>query len=169
MPSAKPSLLAPSRERAKLAEQAVATFRQSDTLDSARAAVERQQAYWADKIEQAIKPAEDHGTAMMYAQIRDRIANLEEKSRLAFIDKHIDDPVVISAVLSAPPFLSGLSDAEYTVVRHKFEKRVLSPEVFEAKVAAEKALADAERGWARAIDAIAVRGSLEKTAVAKVA
>ena len=153
-----------AKERVKLAEKAVADFHKSNALENARAAVRRQQAHWANKIQQAIQPAGDHGTAVMYAQVRDRIANMEGKSRLAFIDKHIDDPAVVSAVLSAPEFLSGLSAVEFAVVKQKVAKRILSAEASEAKDSTEKAMLAAERGWSRAIEAIAERGGLEKKA-----
>jgi hypothetical protein len=149
--------------RAKLAEQAITNFQRSKTLEEARAAVERQQTYWAKKIEEVIKPATDHCAAAMYAQIRDRVSSIEAKSRLSFIDKHIDDPAVVSAVLSAPEFLSGLSAVEIGVVKQKLAKRVLSPEIFEAKDLTEKALLAAEKGWARAVDVIAQRGGLQSS------
>ena len=130
-----------SKERAKLAERAAADFGKSSALSDAQTAVSQMQQRWAAKIDEVIKPAEDHVTAVMYAQIRDRISALDEKSRLGFIDKHIDDPAVVSAVLSAPEFLSGCSPVEFAVVKQKLAKRVLSPEVAEAKDSAEKALA----------------------------
>jgi hypothetical protein len=150
-----------AKERAKLAEQAITNFHKSNTLENAREAVERQQTYWANKIQQAITPAADYGTAVTYAQIRDRVSSMDEKSRLSFIDKHIDDPAVVSAVLSAPEFLSGLSAVEIGVVKQKVAKRVLSPEAADAKTATEKALLAAEKGWARAVDVIAQRGGLQ--------
>jgi hypothetical protein len=147
------------KERAKLAEQAITNFHKSKALENARDAVERQQRYWAAKTEQAFKPAEDPQTVALHAQIRDRITNMKE-GRLAFIDKHIAHPAVVSAVLTAPAFLSGLSDVELGVIRQKVEKRVLSAEVAEAKATTEKALLAAEKGWERAVDVIAERGGL---------
>jgi hypothetical protein len=142
----------------KIAESTITGFRKATTLDDARAAVARQMQKWADKVDQAIKrPApDDVATATMYAQVRRHIADMKEGGpahRLSFTDKHYDD--VIDAVLTAPPFLSGLNDAEYNVVRTKFERRILGEEVVEAKAAAEKAMQEAERGWQRAIKAIA--------------
>jgi hypothetical protein len=111
-----------------------------------------------------LRPApEDIATATLHAQVRRHIADMkndEPAHRLSFIDKHYDD--VIDAVLTAPPFLSGLNDAEYNAVRQKFEKRVLGEEVSEAKAAAEKALQGAEKGWQRAIKVIAERGGIEE-------
>ena len=64
------------------------------------------QARWNAKIDEAIKPAADHGKAVTYGQIRGHIAGLDEKARLSFIDQHLndDDAVVVSAVLTAPEF-----------------------------------------------------------------
>lgn len=153
-----------AKERFKLAEQAITNFHKSKALENARDAVERQQTYWANKIQQAIKPAADYGTAVTYAQIRDHVSSMDEKGRLSFIDKHMDNPAVVSAVLSAPEFLSGLSAVEVGVVKHKLAKRVLSPEAAEAKDSTEKAMLAAERGWSRAVEVIAERGGLEKKA-----
>jgi hypothetical protein len=156
-----------AKERVKLAERAVADFQKSNALENARAAVQRQQAYWANKIQQAITPATDNGTAVMYAQIRDRVSSMDEKSRLSFIDRHIDNVAVVSAVLLAPEFLSGLSPVEVGVVKQKLAKRILSPETAEAKEMMEKAMAAAEKGWTRATEAIAERGGLAKASPVK--
>ena len=94
---------------------------------------------------------------------------MDEKSRLSFIDKHMDNPAVVSAVLSAPEFLSGLSAVEVGVVKHKVAKAVLSPEATEAKELTEKAWAAAEKGWSRAIEVIAQRGGLSKRVKAQAA
>lgn len=154
-------------QRRKIAEKALADFQKSSVLEDARRAVARQMQSWSDKVDQAIKrPApEDAAMATLHAQVRSHIANIKEGGpapRLGFIDKHFDD--VIDAVLSAPPFLSGLNGTEYKLVRQKFERHVLGAEVAEARVAVEKAMQDAEKGWQRAIKAIAERGSLEKAA-----
>ena len=148
------------KARAKIAEKAVSDFRASNTLEKARTSVASQQAKWAEKVNEAIVPAADHGQAVMYGQIRGHIAGLDEKARLSFVDKHIDDPMVISSVLTAPGFVSGLSDVELGVIRSKLAKRVLAPEIAEQQTLVEKALAVAERGWSRAQRLIEERAGL---------
>ena len=52
------------------------------------------------KVSETIKPAEDHGAASTYVQIRDRLAAMTEgTSRINFITSHLDDPVVVSAII----------------------------------------------------------------------
>ena len=86
---------------------------------------------------------------------------MSKEDRLVFLQKHGSDPLVASALLCAPSFLSDLTDAEAAMVRTKVEKSVIPAEVAEARVATEKALRSAERGWARAIEVIAQRGGLK--------
>ena len=157
------------KARANLAETAIANFQKSKTLDEARSAVERQMSYWQKKLEAAIKPATTYGEAVAQSQIREHISHLDAKERLGFIDKQIDNEIVISAVFSAPEFLSGLTTVEANVVRNKLAARVLTPEAVEARIATERAWAAAEKGWSRSIELIRQRGGLGKTAKAQAA
>ena len=84
---------------------------------------------------------------------------------MGFLEKNATDPVVAAALLTAPPFLSGLSDAELALVKHKVEQHV-SPEIAEARDATLKAMKEAEAGWQRAIDKIAERAGLTKMPMA---
>jgi hypothetical protein len=69
------------------------------------------------------------------------------KDRMALLQRHGGDPAVASAILLAPSFLSGLSDAELGLVRSKIEAKALSPEIIAAKAGVAKALAEVERAW----------------------
>jgi hypothetical protein len=150
-----------AKERAKIAEKAIADAKASKALDNARDAVERQQHLWAEKfgLDQVIKPAEDLHTTSLHAQIREHISGMKE-GRLPFLQKHAADPLVASSVLTAPAFLSGLSDAEVALVRHQVERALMPEEIAEAKADAEKALAEAEHGWQRHVEIIAERAGL---------
>jgi hypothetical protein len=145
----------------KIAERAVAEAKASSALDEARVAVERQMQKWDAKIAEAIKPAADVHTAMIYGKILDRVASMPREARLTFFQEHSDDLQVASALLTAPSFLSNLTEAEIAMVRSRLERSVLSAEVIEAKDATTKAMASAEKGWARAVDVIAQRGGLQ--------
>jgi hypothetical protein len=149
--------------RAKVAEKALADFRRSATLERARGAVEYQLQRWNEKfsIDQVIKVAENIGEATIHAQVRERLAFMKKEDRLGFLEKHGGDPVLAAAVLSAPPFLSGLSDSELALIKHRIEKHLMPGEVAEAKAATEKALVEAERGWTRATELITQRGGLK--------
>lgn len=78
------------------------------------------------------KPASNIAEATVHAQIRDRLAALE-KDRMAFLEKNAGDPVVASAILTAPSFLSGLNDGELAPVKHKVERHI-SPEIAEGRL-----------------------------------
>jgi hypothetical protein len=69
------------------------------------------------------------------------------KDRMVFLERHGADSTLANAVLSAPAFLSGLTEVELAFVRSKLEQRALPPEVVEAKVAVAKALGEVEVGW----------------------
>lgn len=144
----------------KLAEKAVADFRKSDTLERARASVSSIQERWSKKVDESIIAPADHGMAVTYAQIRDRVATMDVQSRLAFIDKNIGNATVVSAVLLAPAFVSGLSDVEINVIRQKLARRTLAPEIAEQQDLVAKALVVAERGWPRACSLIEEKAGL---------
>ena len=81
----------------------------------------------------------------MHAQIRAKIADMKE-NRFGFLQKHAAaDPQIAAALLSAPPFLSGLSESELALLRTEVEKKYLGPEVSEAKGKVADALLEAER------------------------
>ena len=84
-----------------------------------------------------------------------------KNGKMGFLEKNAADPVVASAILTAPSFLSGLSDVELAVVKHKVEQHV-SPEIAEARAATLKAMKEAEQGWQRAIAKIGERAGLTK-------
>ena len=115
------------------------------SLVKAREAVMAQMKKWAEKVAVHVKPAADHAEAIMHAQIRAKIADMKE-NRFAFLQKHAAaDPQIAAALLSAPPFLSGLSESELALLRNEVEKKYLGPEVSEAKGQVADALLEAER------------------------
>ena len=96
---------------------------------------------WSDKIAAAVKPPADHVEAVMFAQVREKVAGLD-KDRFSFLKAHGAEPTVAAALLSAPPFLSNLSEAELTLLRNEIERKYLGQEVVEAKAATERAYSD---------------------------
>jgi hypothetical protein len=151
------------QERQKAAVKALASFEGSKSLEGARESVGSVMAKWEAKLSAVVKPPKDHGEAVVAAQIRDRLSNMPDmKDRMAFLEKHSGDPTGASAILLAPPLLSGLSEHELALVRSKIERVALPPEIIEAKDAVAKAIAEVERGWRLANDKIASRGGLTK-------
>ncbi len=104
------------RQCRHVATQAIADFEASKTLSNACSTVEHVLEMWAEKVGLTIKAAANIHEATVHAQIRDRLAGMKT-DRLGFLEKHADDPVVASAILTAPVFLSGLSDPELALVK----------------------------------------------------
>lgn len=150
------------RRKQQAASEAIADFQQSRSLANAKAAVERQVTKWAEKTGMAIKPPTNIAEAVVQSEIRAHVAAMKG-SKVGFLQQHVSDPRVASAVLSAPPFLSGLSDAEVAVVQQRMEKHV-APEIAEARDATLKGLKEAKEGWRRAQDKIGEKAGLTKGA-----
>ena len=148
------------RKKKKLAAEAIADFQKSKALVNAKDAVERMVAKWAEKTGLAVKPPSNFAEAMLQAEIRAHLAAMKG-SKTGFLGKHATDPRVASAVLGAPPFLSGLTDADVAFIQKRVEQH-LAPEIAEARDATLKALKEAEQGWQKAIDKIGERAGLTK-------
>ena len=148
------------RQRKRVAAQAIAELEASKMLARACEAVTHVIEQWNAKVGLVVKPASNIAEATAHAQIRDRLAAMKN-GRMGFLEKNAADPVVASAILTAPSFLSGLSDVELAVVKHKVEQHV-SPEIAEARVATLKALDQVEAGWSKATKKIGERAGLTK-------
>ena len=129
-----------TKERTRLAEKTLAEFDKSEALEKARASVAYVQARWAAKVDEVIKPAEDLHGVTLHSQIRDRVAGMSREDRFKFLQQHGDDELVASALLTAPSFISNLSESEAALIRSKLEKLALSPEVIEAEDANSESL-----------------------------
>ena len=129
----------------EIARQALNQLQEPGSVLKAREAVMAQMKRWAEKVSTHIKPAEDHVTAVLHAQCREKISGMKE-GRHAFLQQHATDPVIASALLEAPPFLSNLSEGELAMVRDAVERKFLSSEVVEAKAKVGEALLETERG-----------------------
>ena len=126
---------------------------------NAEASVDRVVAMWQEKLGVAIKPPANSAEAVVYAQVRDCVAAVEGK--MSWLQKNGKDPVVASAILSAPGFVSGLGDTEIAFVKDQLEQH-LAPQIVEEKTKTLTALAEAERGWKNAIAKIGQRAGLIK-------
>jgi hypothetical protein len=116
---------------------------------------------WDEKVGLTIKAPSNIHEATVHAQIRDRLAAMKT-GRLGFLEKYAEDPIVVSAILTAPVFLSGLSEPELALVHQRVEQH-LGPEIVSAKAATLKALEQAEGGWETAMRKVAERAGLTKT------
>jgi hypothetical protein len=128
-------------------------------LNRAREAVEKVMTMWSEKAGASIKKPVDMHEVALHQEIRRHVAGL--KSKLSFIGQHGSDVTVLSALLTAPSFLSGLGEAELAAVRTKVESH-LDPTIVEAREKTTKAMSEVEAGWKRAIDKIAEHAGLAK-------
>jgi hypothetical protein len=137
-----------------------ADFDKSDAMEKARASVDYVQTKWAAKVDEILKPAEDLHGVTLHSQIRDRVAGMSREDRFKFLQQHGDDVLVASALLTAPAWISNLSEGEAALLRSKMEKLALAPEVLEAKTQTAKALVAAEKGWRAARALVADHGKI---------
>jgi hypothetical protein len=113
---------------------------------------------WDAMLANVAKPAKDPNEAVRHAQIRDRLFNLKQlKERVQWLERNAGDPVIASALLTAPPFLSGLTEPELALVRGKIEKLALSPEMIEVRAKTMQAWQQVEAGQKAARHKIAER------------
>ena len=153
-----------ARQRAKAATEAIALLEYDKALNRAREAVEKVVTMWSEKSGAIIqKPVDMHQVAL-HQEIRRHVASV--KSKLSFIEQHGSDATVFSALLTAPAFLSGLSEVELAAVKANAESH-LEPKIVEAKVATLKAIKEVEQGWQKAIDKIGERAGLTKASDGK--
>ena len=163
--------LSPEGKREKKREIGTKALNEMETGTSvvrAREAVELQMRKWADRIAANVKPPADHVEAVLFAQVRAKVADMKE-NRVGFLKQHADDPVVASSLLTAPPFLSGLSDGELAMVRDVVERKFLSPEIIEAKTQVANALLETERSLRAAQAMIRQHARVEKPTAAELA
>jgi hypothetical protein len=145
-------------KRKEIAEAAIASFEKSKSLVAARASVEHQMARWDEQSGLAIKPPATIAESVQLSEIRAYVSAMSD-NRVHFIAKHAHDPRVVSAVLGAPAFLSGLTDADIGIVKAQVAERV-APEIAAARAETAKALQETETGWRAAIRQISNRGGL---------
>ena len=61
----------------------------------------RQVEKWAEKTGLAVKPPSNIAEAMVQCEIRAHLAAIKDR-KMGFLEQHATDPLVASAVLSAP-------------------------------------------------------------------
>ena len=148
-----------AEKKREIATEAIAHLEKSKTLASARDSVERQISKWDEQSGLAVKPPSTIAESVQQSEIRAHISAMKD-NRVSFVEKHAHDPRVVAAVLGAPAFLSGLTDADINIVKAQIAKR-LAPKIAEAKALTVKALEETEAGWRSAIRQIFERGDLK--------
>ena len=152
---------AKKRLKTKIGGQIIGKMQASPTHGRIRETIDHVLQKWQHQIDDNIKrPANAHEEAV-HAQIRDRLYAMKG-DRMSWLEKNIDD-ALISAVLTAPSYLTGLSDAEYQFVKSQLEKKV-APEILAARKFVQEAVDDIERGWKAGMHKIGTRAGLSKSA-----
>jgi hypothetical protein len=114
-----------------IAEAAISDFEKSKTLSAARDSVAHQITKWDEEIGLTSKTPPTIGESVQLTEIRSYISAMKG-NRVDFLAKHAGDPRVVAAVLGAPAFLSGLTDADINIVKSQVTNR-LAPEIAEAR------------------------------------
>lgn len=100
------------------------------------------------------KPPGTFAEVMLAQEIRALVRS--QKSPIDFVMKSITDRSVLSAILTAPDYLSGLTEAEWNVVRAR-AREALHPEETEMQKHLAKAMEDVRAGVAATKRAILER------------
>jgi len=136
------------RRRTQIGQQALAELADFKPLQIAEKAVANNLAFLEQRmVELPTKPTTNSVEFLMEQEIR-RYLN-EQKSPANFVLKSMSDQRLISAVLTAPPYLSGLSDTQWNMVRER-ARAALHPEQAEMQEWLNKALAEVREGTAAA-------------------
>ena len=135
--------------------------RKDARIGKARAAAAQIEETLGKRVREAVKAPSTPFDIALHAEIR---AVIRETGQAAvFIDEHVGDERVLTAVLTAPAFLSGLSDVEFNLLKSREESR-LNPEAAATVADVAKALEQIKHGLVIAEKMIGERGQLMKTA-----
>ncbi|MBB2699168.1 UNVERIFIED_ORG: hypothetical protein GGI66_003850 [Rhizobium esperanzae] len=120
----KDRLLSPDAARLKLRDNALRLAEATaKKLDEAKALVQRQ-IEEIDTLTSTPPALRDQLSAGLEAEIRARLASMQEKARDDAISKAFaeKDNTIIAAVLRGPALLVGLSQARHDMVRHRYRE-----------------------------------------------
>lgn len=142
------------RRRGRLGQQALAELESFKPLQDAIKAVESNLAFLEERMADLPKPTSNVIEFMMEQELRGHISN--QKSPFEFILRSMGDRRILSAVLNAPPCLSGLRDSEWGTVREK-ARTMLYPQEAEMQQWLKKAVTEVQEGSAAARRALMER------------
>lgn len=151
------------RQRVELATEFIGKLEGSAALTRAQEAAKSAHDKYQAKIDTNLTPATDPQAVGVHAQIRGQLLALKDpKERMNFLGRNGNDLTLISAVLSAPAYVSGITEAEAALLRRNLERHA-PPEIIKERDFVHSALAEIERGCRAARARIAKRGGLEKS------
>jgi hypothetical protein len=132
-----------ARRRQALGRQALSELETWPPLRAAERAITENIDYLEKKITDLPQPPTAVADVMLAQEIRQHIRR--QKSRIDVVMRSIPDPRMLGAVLTAPAVLSGLSDAEWNVVRER-ARTALHPQQAEMQQQLAKSLDDLRAG-----------------------
>lgn len=152
------------RRRARLGQQALAELETFKPLQDAIKAVESNLAFLEERMADLPKPTSNVIEFMMEQELRGHIS--KQKSPFEFTLRLMTDRRILSAVLNAPPCLSGLLDSEWGTVREK-ARTMLYPQEAEMQQWLKKAITEVQEGSAAARRALMERCGVREDAAQK--
>lgn len=132
-----------ARRREALGRQALSELENWSPLRAAERAITENIDYLEKKMTDLPQPPAAVADVMLAQEIRAHIRR--QKSRIDVAVKSISDPRMLGAILTAPACLSGLSDAEWNLVRER-ARAALHPEQSEMQKQLRKSLEDLRGG-----------------------
>ncbi|WP_271532304.1 hypothetical protein [Bradyrhizobium sp. CCBAU 25338] len=135
------------RRRTKIGQKALSELAEFEPLQLAAKAVAANLTALEDRMVELPKPTTNAVDFMLEQEIRSYVA--DQNSPVEFVLKAMPDRRVLSAVLTAPAFLSGLSDNEWNLVRER-ARAALHPQQSEMQHWLNKALSEVREGAAAA-------------------
>ena len=152
------------RRRSTIGEKALAELTDMKLVKAAEEAVANDLALLEEKMVEMPKPPTNFADVMLGREIRDFVRS--QKSPVDFVMKSVTDRAVLSAVLTAPAYLSGLTGAEWNAVRAR-AREGLYPEQTKMQQELAKAMEDVRAGVAATKRAILDRCELREDSEGK--
>jgi hypothetical protein len=135
------------RRRTQVGQQALSELADFKPLHIAEKAVSNNLSFLEERMVQLPKPTSNMVDFMLEQEIRGHVS--EQKSPIDFVLKSIADQRVLGAVLNVPPYLSGLTEPQWNVVRER-ARAALHPQQSEMQDWLKKAMAEVQEGVAAA-------------------
>ncbi|MBR0703130.1 hypothetical protein JQ599_24730 [Bradyrhizobium diazoefficiens] len=133
------------RRRTRIGQQALAELAELKPVKAAEKAVADNLAHLEERMVEMPRPPSSIAEVMLAQEIREFVRR--QKSPIDFVMRSVGDRAVLSAILNAPNFLSGLSETEWNVVRGR-ARETLHPEETNAQQQLRKAMGDVLEGVA---------------------
>jgi hypothetical protein len=135
------------RRRTQIGQQALSELADFSPLQIAQKAVANNLAFLEEQMVELPKPTTNAVDFMLEQEIRGHVS--EQKSPIDFVLNQIADQRVLGAVLNVPPYLSGLTDPQWNIVRER-ARTALHPQQSEMQDWLKKAIAEVQEGVAAA-------------------